>query len=258
VTVFLRNRHPKRAIAIPANGHWCRFLPAGATTMLPDAALRHPVTRLLLAKQLIVIVDATQYDADARQKRAGRIDIAAFVRQAEQAEFDRLLAGLRRPRPQRPPSGTLQPSPTRRHRAGEWSEQEIALLRQRASAGATRAQIAAELGRSPSAVEGMAGRARIRLVRTPPASAWPAAWTETLKRRWAEGVPGRVIAEELGVAPTVVWTRCTRLGLEKRFDNRNGGHSVGCSLNNAKGEHLRTNLRRLSRGQRLRARFYPL
>lgn len=96
MTVFLRNRHPRRALAIPCNGHWCRVLPAGATSTLPDATLRHPVTRLLMAKQLITVVDAAQYDADARQERAGRIDSAELARQAEQKEFDRLLAGVKR------------------------------------------------------------------------------------------------------------------------------------------------------------------
>jgi hypothetical protein len=84
-------------------------------------------------------------------------------------------------------------------------------------------KISLELKRSLAAIEGMARQVRIRLMRTPPASSWPAEWTETLKRRWAEGVPGRTIAEELGVTPGVVWARCSRLGLEKRFDNRNGG-----------------------------------
>jgi hypothetical protein len=128
--IHLRNRHPKRATAIATNGHWCRLVPAGATSILPDATLKHPAVRLLLAKHLIMVVDAAQYDADARQERAARIDIAELARQAEQKEFDRMLAGLRRPRMQRPsPPTAYQPSKTRRYRKDEWSEQEIALLR---------------------------------------------------------------------------------------------------------------------------------
>jgi hypothetical protein len=96
----------------------------------------------------------------------------------------------------------------------------------RHAAGASWEAIAVELGRAPGAVVARARRDGLQRPRQLPPGTWPADWTETLKRRWAEGVPGRVIAEELGVAPTVVWARCTRLGLERRRDNRNGGRKA--------------------------------
>jgi hypothetical protein len=227
VSVFLRNRHPRRAIALPHNGH-CRLIPAGATSTLPDATLSHPVTRLLLAKQLIVIVDVVEYDADARQERAGRIDIAELARQAEQKEFDRLLAGIqRRPGPQRP----QRESRPRKPRADEWSPAQVELLKRRHAAGASWEAIAVELGRAPGAVAARARRDGLQRPRQRPAGTWPAEWTETLKQRWDEGVPGRKIAEELGVKATVVWARCARLGLEKRFDNRNGGRRASAVRN---------------------------
>jgi hypothetical protein len=226
--IHVRNRHPRHAIAIPfADGSRFCLVPAGATSMLPDAALRHPAVRLLLAGQLIVVVDAAQYDADARQERAGRIDITELARQAEQAEFDRLLAGMRRPGPQRP---QREPRP-RKPRADEWSPAQVELLRRRHAAGASLESIAIEVGRTLGAVVGMTRREGLRRPRQRPPSTLPAEWTETLRRRWGEGVPGRKIAGELGTKPTIVWARVNRLGLEKRFDNRNGGRWVSLVRN---------------------------
>jgi hypothetical protein len=207
---------------IPLGGGWASLLYPGSTSAVPEEALHTSLVRQLLAAKLIELTDGAAWDADIRQRRAARTDMTRAIAAAEKAEFDRLLAGMRRPRPPRP---QRQPRP-RKPRADEWSTAQVDLLKRRHAAGASWDAIAVELGRTPAAVAGMARREGLQRPRQRPAGNWPSEWTETLKRRWSEGVPGRKIAEELGVKPTVVWTRCARLGLEKRFDNRNGGRSA--------------------------------
>jgi hypothetical protein len=156
--IHLRNLHPKRTLAVPLDGVWCRLLRPGVTSMLPAETLRFPVIQRLIAEQLVAVVDAVQCcDADARQARAARLDMARLIAIAEKAEFDRLLQGLR-VEPRRPPSGW--PYTRRDLWPQEWTER----LRQRWAEGATGPMIAAELGISRGAVgatvarEGLATR----------------------------------------------------------------------------------------------------
>jgi hypothetical protein len=113
-TVALCNRHPQRALPVPlGNGH-CRLLPPGAATLVPPQVLRSALIKRLLGRGLLVLIDAGSCDADARQARAVQIDIAAAVRRAAQAEFDRLLRNSKLP-PRRAlrrrPKGLGRPTP---------------------------------------------------------------------------------------------------------------------------------------------------
>lgn len=107
----------------------------------------------------------------------------------------------------------------------------MALLKRRHAAGMTWDAMAVELGRAPGAVAARARRDGLRRPRQRPPGTWPSEWTETLRRRWAEGATGKAIAEELGVMPSVVWAHVTREGLEKRYDNRNGGRKTSAVRN---------------------------
>jgi hypothetical protein len=138
--IHLRNLHPKRTLAVPLDDAWYRVLRPNVTSMLPAEALHFPAVRQLLAQQLVTVVDAVQCDADARQARAVRLDMAKLVAIAEQAEFDRLLQGVRL-------RGSYRsPGVPRKRRADEWPEEWTARLKQRWAEGATGPEIAAELG----------------------------------------------------------------------------------------------------------------
>jgi hypothetical protein len=146
VSVYLRNLHPSKKALLPVGQGWARLVYPGVTTRLPDAVLHDPAVRSLLAQQVVTQVDAAGWNADERQRRSDRAGMAELVHQAEQAEFDRLLRGVRLRH-----NYALSGKP-RKQRANEWPEERIARLRQRWAAGATLAAIAVELGVSPGAV----------------------------------------------------------------------------------------------------------
>jgi len=227
VIAHVRNAHPTKRMFIPLGGGWARLLYPGVTTAVPERALHTPLARQLLTAKLIELADGAAWDADVRQRRAARTDMARAIAAAEAREFARLVGGLRG----RSPWHGRKAGKPRKPRANEWPAAQLALLRQRAEEGVSRVRIAAELGRTLSAVEGQAKRQGARLHRTPPPNKWSAEWTETLKQRWAAGVPGRQIAEELGTGAPSVWSHAARLGLEKRFDNRNGGRKASAVRN---------------------------
>jgi hypothetical protein len=143
--IHLRNAHPKATVYLPVAAGWARIVRPGVTTMLPAAVLHTTIARQLLVRRMIELVDGTASDADARQRSAARTDMARAIALAEQAEFDRLLQGerikqgprrQRRPRPKRP----------RKRRQDEWPPERVELIKCRLAAGASRAEIAAELG----------------------------------------------------------------------------------------------------------------
>jgi hypothetical protein len=166
VSVYLRNLHPSRKALLPAGQGWARLVYPGVTTRLPDAVLHQPAVRSLLARQIVVAVDSAGWNADERQRRSELAGMAELVRLAEQAQFDRLLEGVRL-------RGSYRSRGVpRKRRADEWPEERTARLKQRWE-GATGPMIAAELGVSPGAVgakvarQGLARRYRRHVVATP-------------------------------------------------------------------------------------------
>jgi hypothetical protein len=162
----LRNLHPSKKALLPVGQGWARLVYPGVTTRLPDAVLHLPAVRSLLTQRLVARVDAG-WDADERQRRSDRAGMSELVRLAEQAQFDRLLAGARLRR-----SYQSRGLP-RKRRADEWPEEWTARLKERWAQGATGSMIAAELGVSPGAVgaqvarQGLARRYRRHDLATP-------------------------------------------------------------------------------------------
>jgi hypothetical protein len=140
MSVYLRNLHPTRKAWLPVEQGWSRLVYPGVTTRLPDAVLHLPAVRNLLEKQLVVAVDNAGWNADERQRRSELAGMAELVRLAEQAQFDRLLQGVRLRGSYRPPSRPRKP------RADEWPEAWTERLKQRWAEGATGPEIAGELG----------------------------------------------------------------------------------------------------------------
>jgi hypothetical protein len=95
VSVYLRNAHPKQIVHLPIAPGWSRVLRPAVTTHVPERVLHTPVVRQLLLCKLVDVVDGAAWDADARQRRASRTDMARAIAAAEQREFDRLLQGVR-------------------------------------------------------------------------------------------------------------------------------------------------------------------
>jgi hypothetical protein len=104
----------------------------------------------LLIGQLIEVVDGAAWDADARQRRASRIDLRRAIAAAEQREFDQLLS--RRPDRAKPRRAyRRQDKRLRKPRADQWPAELINQLREGCAAGLAWVAIAAELGRTPGA-----------------------------------------------------------------------------------------------------------
>jgi hypothetical protein len=91
VSVYLRNAHPKQIVHLPIAPGWSRVLRPAVTTRV----LHTPAVRQLLLRKLVDVVDGAAWDADARQRRASRTDMARAIAAAEQREFDQLLQGVR-------------------------------------------------------------------------------------------------------------------------------------------------------------------
>jgi hypothetical protein len=127
-------------------------LKPAVTTAVPAALLHTEPVRQLLINRLIDVVDGAAWDADIRQRRASRTDWARAIAAAEQAEFDRMRAGLvvGAPRSAAPRKPRKRPE-ERKRRDDEWPAERIAHLRQRWAEGATKEAIGAELGVTPSA-----------------------------------------------------------------------------------------------------------
>jgi hypothetical protein len=114
VSIFLRNLHPSRKALLPVGRGWARLVYPGVTTRLPDAVLHLPAVRSLLARQIVAAVDNAGWNADERQRRSELAGMAELVRLAEQAQFDRLLEGVRL-------RGSYRsPGVPRKRRADEW------------------------------------------------------------------------------------------------------------------------------------------
>jgi hypothetical protein len=205
VIAHVRNAHPTKRMAIPLGGGWARLLYPGVTTAVPERALHTPLARQLLTAKLIELADGAAWDADVRQRRAARTDMARAIAAAEQAEFNRLLRGVR-VSARRPAS----PPPVRQPRV--WTTEREALLRERHASGAGVAQIAAELGLTASAVQGHARRLGLGSPRT---------WTEErearLRRLWQDGAHWSVIAGELGISRAQMFGKSRMLGLGRRY-----------------------------------------
>jgi hypothetical protein len=96
VNVYLRNSHPKQIVLLPISPGWSRDLRPAVTTRVPERVLQTPAVRQLLLRRMVEVVDGAARDADVRQRRASRADMARAIAAAEQREFDQLLEGLRR------------------------------------------------------------------------------------------------------------------------------------------------------------------
>lgn len=92
--IYLRNLHPKQTVYVPVSPGWCRMLRPGVTSALPSAALHTPAARALLTRQLITVVDGAAWNAETRQARALKAEMARAIAKAEQAEFDKLRKGV--------------------------------------------------------------------------------------------------------------------------------------------------------------------
>jgi hypothetical protein len=95
VSVYLRNAHPKQIVHLPIAPGWSRVLRPAVTTRVPERVLHTPAVRQLVLRKLVDVVDGAAWDADARQRRASRTDMARAIAAAEQREFDQLLQGVR-------------------------------------------------------------------------------------------------------------------------------------------------------------------
>lgn len=138
--IYLRNAHAKQTVYLPIRAGWCRVLKPSVTTCVPAALLHTPVVRHLLLRKLVDVVDGAAWDADVRQRRASRTDMARAIAAAEQREFDKLRAGLPK---------------QEQHRS---SAERIERLRQRLAAGATLRELAAEHGTSRQAMDQLCRR----------------------------------------------------------------------------------------------------
>ena len=149
---------------MPLGAGWARVLRPAVTAELPSQVLHTSTVRELLLRRMVEIADGAAWNADTRQARANRTDWARAIAATEQREFDKLLQPLgiqpRRhlqPKPPRPPR-RLRP---RKRRTDERTPEQVERLRQRRAAGASPAQIAAELGTTRLAV--MSKTYRLRL-----------------------------------------------------------------------------------------------
>ena len=140
MSVYLRNCHPKQTIRVPVRPGWCRVLKPAVTTSVPASLLHTPAVRQLLLRKLVDVVDGAAWDADVRQRRASRTDMARAIAAAEQREFDRLRVGL---------------APKRPH---YWPAEQLACLRERIAAGATMKQLATEHGVTRQAMNNLCQR----------------------------------------------------------------------------------------------------
>jgi hypothetical protein len=146
VTVYLRNTHPKQVLYLPIRPGWCRVLKPAVTTAVPPALLHTAAVRQLLLRKLVDVVDGAAWDADVRQRRASRTDMARAIAAAERREFDRLLADM----------------PRRQH---YWSAERIELLRARIAFGVTMKELAGEFGLTRQAIGQVVQRHGLQHVR---------------------------------------------------------------------------------------------
>jgi hypothetical protein len=94
--IYLLNAHPKRTVHLPISPGWARVLRPAVTTAVPAALLHTKAVRQLLLRRLVDPVDSAAWNADVRQGRASRTDMARAIAAAEQRESDRLLANMPR------------------------------------------------------------------------------------------------------------------------------------------------------------------
>jgi hypothetical protein len=102
------------------------------------------------------VVDGAAWDAEIRQRRASRTDMARAIAAAEQAEFDQLLARRPDPKPRR--AYRKQEKRLRKRRADQWPDELIDQLRTARNEGSSYEAIGAALGRTQGAVEAQARR----------------------------------------------------------------------------------------------------
>lgn len=140
--VYLRNRDPTHRLAVPLGNGWARILPPQTCTSVPVAVLRSAgVAAGLAAERLAVVTEVSASSSpDARAAAALRRDMAAAIARAEQAEFDKLRAGM---------------APMRGLR---WRAERLERIRQSIANGASMKQIAAEHGLTRQAIDDLCRR----------------------------------------------------------------------------------------------------
>jgi hypothetical protein len=156
--VFLRNlNHSRRVVVRTVGAPTGRLILPGATTAMAiePATLADPAVQARLAQVRVAVLGRAGWCADLRQRRAGGLNWAELIAQAERAEIDRLRAEER----QRRPWTRRRP---RKRRANEWPPEWIERVRQRWAEGATAPQIAAELGAKLGTVQAWVRRLRLR------------------------------------------------------------------------------------------------
>jgi hypothetical protein len=146
--IYLRNLHPKQTVYLPVSRGWARVLRPAVTTAVPAAVLHTPTARALLTRQMIALVDGAAWNANARQQRALRADMACAIAQAEQREFDRLRVGVQI-RERRKPAD--QPR-------NRWTPERIAAFRTLLLSDARPREIAATMGLAVNSVHATARR----------------------------------------------------------------------------------------------------
>lgn len=109
---------------VPSAAGWARCLPPAATTALAKTVLEQPAVQRALAARELVVVDPASLDPEERQRRALAADMAAAIRAAEQAEFDRLQRQAAVTFRRQAPADRV-----RKRRADQWPDARIAELR---------------------------------------------------------------------------------------------------------------------------------
>ena len=147
MSVFLRNLHPTKRLAVPLGDGWARIVPPQACAAVPSAALASPRVQHALADQRLAVVTEVNANADSRNALALRTDLALAIAQAERRAFARLIA-------QAQERGEVE----KLKRGHYWSAEQIEGLRHRIAAGATMRELATEHGLTRQAIGSLCRR----------------------------------------------------------------------------------------------------
>jgi hypothetical protein len=113
-------------------------------------------------------------------------------------------------------NGGVRPPHVRKWRADQWTPAQAAQLERCVAAGQSYEAIAAEVGRTPGAVEEKAKRLGLQRPNARSAPRWTDDRTALLEQRWRANVRVPEIAAELGVSKSVIARKASFLGLSGR------------------------------------------